>query len=320
MATSVGFLPDAHAESGAVLVTGRAKPAHRAVVATAVTTTLRAAAWAVVEATFSPNEAGKVIACLDLDRPWVCVAPIAQQKNFERMMVVSVDDDSSQVIVTAQLLVAGDGVPPADRRVCEGGCSDAALAESASALTKELLARQAVRSGHTTIGVRTVPDGAVITLDGAMLGQSNKTLDVAPGSHTLLLQRSGYEPATRMITLAEGQNQTVEVTLKPQSGTAPGGHDRSSSWLPIALVGTGAVAVIAGVALQVSKDGPRLGDEQSPRIYSAPGIGLAVGGGLAIGAGIYLWRRGDGADPPRQSAPTVSVTEHAGVLGWAGSF
>ena len=318
--SSAAAMPDARAEAGAVLVTGSAKAPHRAVIATAVTTTLRGAGWSLVDATFTDDESRKVLACLDLDRPWVCVAPTARDKGFARMLVVSVEEAPNRVTITAQLLVAGDGVPPSDQRVCEGTCTEAALGESAGSLTQALLAREAVRSGKTTIAVRTIPEGAVITLDGTMLGQSNKTLDVAPGEHTILLQRSGYEPATRMVRVKEGEAQTVEVTLKAEGDGRHDGDNRSSRWLPIGVIGAGSLALIGGVVLQVAKDGPPLGEQQPARLYSAPGIGLAIGGGLAIGAGIYLLLHGKSDDTAPRSGPTVTITEQTGAIGWTGSF
>jgi hypothetical protein len=138
-------VPDARADTGAILVVGRAKPQHRDVVTSAVTQTVLNAKWSVDLTPFSPKQADAVMACVAMDRPWVCVAPTARDKGIQRMVVVQVDHDrAGAIVLTAQLLVAGDSVPPTDRRVCDH-CTAGSLARSANTLTRELLRRAAAR-------------------------------------------------------------------------------------------------------------------------------------------------------------------------------
>jgi hypothetical protein len=85
------------------------------------------------------------------------------------------------------------------------------------------------------------------------------------------------------------------------------------------VLGAGAVALGTGIALQVTEDGPPLGEPQPSRIYSAPGIGLAVAGGALVGLGAYLWWRA-GARDAAQSAPSVTLVDGGGVVGWSRTY
>lgn len=66
-------------------------------------------------------------------------------------------------------------------------------------------------SRRTTIGagrivVRSVPAGALVTLDGRHAGETPMTLtDLPYGTHTLVVARPGYVPRTERVTLSAGQ-------------------------------------------------------------------------------------------------------------------
>jgi hypothetical protein len=54
--------------------------------------------------------------------------------------------------------------------------------------------------------VRSVPAGALVTLDGRHAGETPMTLtDLPYGTHTLVVARPGYVPRTERVTLSAGQ-------------------------------------------------------------------------------------------------------------------
>jgi len=89
----------------------------------------------------------------------------------------------------------------------------------------------AVRGGRVT--VRSTPDGALVTLDGALAGTTPTTLEDVPfGSHVLQVARPGYVPAVERIELSEATStRTITVTLlggESSAGPAVGSLDVDS--------------------------------------------------------------------------------------------
>ena len=70
----------------------------------------------------------------------------------------------------------------------------------------------------TQLYVKTVPEGAEVTLDGKSLGTSSTLVEVTPGSHRLTLRLEGYVPEERLIDAKEGEITRIEVRLKQRAG------------------------------------------------------------------------------------------------------
>ena len=76
-----------------------------------------------------------------------------------------------------------------------------------------------------TLVVRTTPDvdSATIRLDGAQIHQGevpHPLADLPPGSHEILVEASGFEPATSTITVVAGTNPPVNLRLQPSLRTS----------------------------------------------------------------------------------------------------
>jgi hypothetical protein len=315
---SVAIAPTtAHAQAGAVLVYGTAKPHERQVVADAVTRTVRQSSWTVANAPFSSKETSSIIACLALDRPWPCVEPIATAKGVARVVVVQVDpDNSGSVVIIGQVLVQSTAVPSTERRFCDP-CTDQTLDQSAQELISALLEKAIARAGKTAIEIRTVPPGASITIDGTWTGTSDVTIPVPPGAHQVQIQRSGYRPYSQQVITTEGQTAKLSATLTASDRGIVETDESPSRLVPVLVGGAGAVALVAGTAYSVTRGPSHDPVEQSRYLYSGPGLAVAAAGGVALGVGLYLWFR---PRPQARSAPVASYLPHGGIVGWATSF
>jgi hypothetical protein len=69
-------------------------------------------------------------------------------------------------------------------------------------------------SGLATILVKSSPDAGDITVDGKFVGSTTSTLRLAPGEHTILIEKSGFKPWQRTITVSTNGNVTVDATLE----------------------------------------------------------------------------------------------------------
>lgn len=315
----------AHANTtGAVIVYGKARPQQRDVVGSTIAQALRAAAWTVSDAPLSQEERDAIVKCAALARPWPCVADTAKAQGLDRIVVIQVDPDPDKtdkdVVLTGQILHAGDAVAATDRGWCTK-CTDAALVTSAGELVNLLLARASARNARAKLTIRTVPSGAVITMDGAMVGETDRTFTTTPGPHTVLLQRSGYKTESRSIVVAEDKPATIEVALvaaesNDGANTTPsgGGDDREPSRVvPGILIGVGAIALVGGAVVSYRTNPPNT-FEQSPSLYNGYAIGASVIGGATLAAGLYLWFRPSGSST---STPTVAPASGGAVVGWA---
>lgn len=314
----------ASAEPGAVIVVGKAPPRDRAVVASAMRSAARSVGWALVETPLADAEVAKIVACLKEPKPWECVAPLAGAKGIHRLIVVSLDPDRSPdgtpaLALTEQVLLQGARSTAADTRFCSP-CVDETLTRIAFDLTKRLIEEAATGTARTTITIESIPPGAWITLDDTNVGLTNRKYATFPGRHVVILQREGHESETRTIDVIENGDTLVAVTLRPKGGPVGGGGDRRYL-VPGIVAGAGVIAVAAGIAIQLAKDPPPIGEDQPARLVSAPGIGLMIGGGIAAGVGAYLWIRASKA--PRhapKAVPTATIANGGGVIGWIGSF
>jgi hypothetical protein len=70
----------------------------------------------------------------------------------------------------------------------------------------------------TQLYVKTVPTGAEVSVDGTVVGKSDKLFDVSAGSHKLSLSLEGYVKEERTVDVREGEITRVEVELKKQAG------------------------------------------------------------------------------------------------------
>ncbi len=306
----------ARADTGAVVVYGKAGQHERQVVGAAITRTVRTASWTVLESAFTKQEADQVVVCLERDRPWPCIAPTATAKGIQRIVVAQVEPENGKsIVITGQVLLDSAAVPSIERRYCEP-CNDAALDQSAKELIDVLLQRTSARTGNTAIEIRTIPSGASIMVDGVMSGASDRTIPVAAGLHQVQLQRSGYRPHLAQITVAEGKTALITAILVAADDDRIDHEDTPSRLVPALIGGAGAVALIGGTVYSLRVDPPRQSFQQSRYLYSGPALALAAAGGAAVGIGLYLWFH----HPTRRSLPVVSYTNHGGAVGWSTSF
>lgn len=314
----------ASAESGAVIVVGKAQPRERAVVASAVRSAARSVGWALVETPLTGAEVTKIVACLKEPKPWDCVAPLAGAKGIHRLIVMSLDPDRSPdgrpaLAVTEQVILQGVKATTADTQFCSP-CVDETLTRIAFDLTKRLIEEAVTGTARTNLTIESIPPGAWITLDNTNVGLTNRKSATFPGRHVVILQREGYETETRTVDVVENQDTLVSVKLRPKGDPVVGGGERRYL-VPGIVAGAGVVAAGAGIVLQLAKDPPPVGEQQPARLVSAPGIGLMIGGGIAVGVGAYLWIRA--SKRPRQvpkTMPTATITNGGGIVGWTGQF
>jgi hypothetical protein len=69
-------------------------------------------------------------------------------------------------------------------------------------------------SGLATVLVKSTPDACDITVDGKFVGSTTSTLRLAPGDHTILIEKSGFKSWQRTISVTINGSVTVDATLE----------------------------------------------------------------------------------------------------------
>lgn len=88
-------------------------------------------------------------------------------------------------------------------------CPDCELRDKAAAKREQVRARCPAATR-----IETSPPGATLTVDGAPVGESPKTLELSPGPHAIEAARPGFVPARRRVEVRYGVENTVALTLE----------------------------------------------------------------------------------------------------------
>lgn len=88
----------------------------------------------------------------------------------------------------------------------------AASGSSTSTTQAESMATAAAAE-LSTITVKSTPDGAEIKIDGNFIGSTPSTLHLAPGEHSIVLEKAGFNPWQRKISITNSGSVTVDATL-----------------------------------------------------------------------------------------------------------
>ncbi len=140
------------------------------------------------------------------------------------------------------------------------------------------------------------PPGAVIRVDGQVVGATPMERVVEPGRHVVRAERDGYVAEQREVEAVVGVRATVRLELEPIPRTHRDRRLRIAGW---STLGAGVAAVAIGVPLIVVHGRPnRLacdGDDVDPlgncRFLHAtrgPGIGVVALGGALVATGVTL--------------------------------
>lgn len=331
--------------SSAVLVTtaGKLTEHDRGLAAGAAEARVQGAGWLLTTKPFSVKEIEAVAACLRDIAAWPCVAKIVGGRGIRRVAVVALDrneapDGAPQVVIVERLVLAEAELVVLGQRFCER-CTDDTLTALTAELTTELLQRAQLDSGRTVLAVRSMPQGALYSVDGTLNGATDATIDIVPGMHVVTIEKDGFESATRKVEAVEGKTAEVSVTLQrlepatPPRVAAPdkptgrahhaAGGAHHARALPIAMVATGSASVVGGVIALALNQHPvtKPADQDQPRGYydTVPaGVTLVVGGILLGGAGGYLWWKYVHDD--KHASPAVTPIAGGAIVGMQGAF
>ncbi len=106
--------------------------------------------------------------------------------------------------------INGD-VPLDAAKFLSGPATNASLAHGAQASPSER-----AESPLSAVEIKSTPDGADITVDEKFMGNTPSTLRLAAGDHKVKLEKSGFSPWEKTLTVSSGESATVNASLQPQ--------------------------------------------------------------------------------------------------------
>lgn len=68
-------------------------------------------------------------------------------------------------------------------------------------------------TGLSTLAVKSSPDGADITINGKYMGNTPSNLNLAPGEYNVVIEKSGFKPWQRTMTIGQGSELKIDATL-----------------------------------------------------------------------------------------------------------
>lgn len=72
---------------------------------------------------------------------------------------------------------------------------------------------EAVAASTSSVTIKSSPDGAEITIDGKLMGTTPSTLQLSPGEHVVIIEKSGFKAWQKTITVTPGGSVNFEANL-----------------------------------------------------------------------------------------------------------
>ncbi len=140
--------------------------------------------------------------------------------------------------------------------------------------------------------VESDPPGAIVRMDGRVLGTTPLDVAVPPGKHEIEVGKEGYLPSRRAVELTQGIDATYTYALARRT--------RMPGWVPWATLGVGLAATAGGIALLVIDEDP-IERDCNPDVDgrcqylhdTLAGGAVLTASGLALtatGVGLVVWR------------------------------
>jgi len=73
----------------------------------------------------------------------------------------------------------------------------------------------------STVEMKSAPDGADISVDGKFVGNTPSTVRLQPGDHKITIEKSGFKPWERTMSVGPGATLTINPTLEQLPKPAP---------------------------------------------------------------------------------------------------
>ncbi len=247
-----------------------------------------------------------------------CFRRVANALNVSYLVTAVIEERQKTFEIQLELISARTGsVVGTNRERCEI-CGVVEVGEKMSLAASTLRARlQTLTRAPARIVIRTRPEGAAVKIDGKPMGTTPVDLTLAAGERRLIIERDGYSPLERTLSVTRGVDEALDLDLVQLPTKFP---FRGAGW---AAVATGAALAAGGIYLLAlhgsevnCKAEERDAFSNCPQVYRTNVVGASLLGGSAVVAtlgGVWLYL----AQPASGGLLTTS-TERASVTRFTG--
>ncbi len=219
-----------------------------------------------------------------------CASQAADDAGTAYSLLMTIGLDRRDYTIVLELHESGSEAPVArTEERCEV-CGAAEALDVVKAGTAALGDRlDAMRREAPTLSFVSAPPGAIVRLDGNVVGETPFDRVVVPGQHEARAEREGYVPETQSFEAVAGVATTLRFELDPVPPSVRNKNLRALGW---AALGVGAAAVVSGVTLIAIDGKPNTtmcdGANVDPRgnckfVYATLPAGIGVGAtGIAL--------------------------------------
>lgn len=226
-----------------------------------------------------------------------CASEAARAADADYSVTMTVTVDRRDYAIVLDLVNAESGRSVArTEELCElcGIAEALEVVDSQAAALRDRL--EAMLLEAPMLSFVSEPTGAVVRLDGKVVGETPFERTVQPGSHRAEADKSGYVQAAREFEVVAGVRSTVAFDLNPVPRSVRYRKLRGFGW---AALGVGGASLVAGITLIAIDGKPNVvscdGENVDPRgnckfLYATleAGIAVTVVGVALAGTGIGI--------------------------------
>jgi tetratricopeptide (TPR) repeat protein len=168
--------------------------------------------------------------------------------------------------------------------------------DSDRSVAQAQLAECRTHLGHVRLAASV--DGAAVTVDGAPSGTTPVAdgLDLAPGTHSVLVSRAGYRSAQASLTIKAGESQDLKLELTPEAPPA-------SAAPPPSAAASGDTGLHPSAAPSSPSDRP---SASSGRLIVGITGGVLTAAGVAVGV-IYTLKASDASNRAKSADAQIAA-------------
>lgn len=264
----------------------------------------------------SVEASSTLVNCMMMDDQGCARGVVDAQAKGESVLYANVIRSRTNDAIVINIYWFPKGKEPIGmRRACEECTTDLQTSTIDEMLSMILGASKLARG---RVALHSKPEGMTVLLDNENIGVTPLEREVPAGQHRIVLMHRGQRVGERTLKVHADVTAEITIPVTLPTETNEGGGVSGGAIVGGVVVGLGVAALATGIALYVTSE-----EDTGERLYyrdTKPlGIGLAAGGAVVAGLGVWLWLRARGGDED-DGGPTVSVTNHSGVIGWSSAF